>query len=124
MTIQRLKKEQLKASVLIIVGIAMIIMSLMITVYSINKGKNKTVKAEYTNKTMVSYDNLYLSEGTVICVNTDLDKVTVIDVDGEAYQFYGVEDWQVNDGCILLLDNNGTEDNKDDIIIDTLYDMR
>lgn len=121
MTIQRLKKEQLKASVLIIVGITMIIMSLMITVYSINKGKNNTVKAEHTNNTMVSYDNIYLSEGTVICVNSDLDKVTVIDCDGEVYQFYGSEDWLVNDKCILLMDNNGTEDIKDDIIISTKY---
>lgn len=121
MTIQRLKKEKLKASVLIIVGITMIIMSLMITVYSINKGKNNTVKAEYTNNTMVSYDNIYLSEGTVICVNSDLDKITVIDCDGEVYQFYGAEDWLVNDKCILLMDNNGTEDIKDDIIISTKY---
>ena len=95
----------------------MIIMSLMITVYSINKGKNNTVKAEYTNNTMVSYDNIYLSEGTVICVNSDLNKVTVIDCDGEAYQFYGSEDWLVNDKCILLMDDNGTEDIKDDIYI-------
>lgn len=121
MTIQRLKKEKLKASILIIVGITMIIMSLMITVYSINKGKNNTVKAEHTNNTMVSYDNIYLSEGTVICVNSDLDKVTVIDCDGEVYQFYGSEDWLVNDKCILLMDNNGTEDIKDDIIISTKY---
>lgn len=121
MTIQRLKKEKLKASVLIIVGITMIIMSLMITVYSVNKGKNNTVKAEYTNNTMVSYDNLYLSEGTVICVNSDLNKVTLIDSDGEVYQFYGSEDWLVNDKCILLMDDNGTEDIKDDIIISTKY---
>lgn len=121
MTIQRLKKEQLKASVLIIVGITMIIMSLMITVYSINKGKNNTVKANETSKTIVSYDNLYLSEGTVICVNSDLNKVTVIDCDGEVYQFYGSEDWLVNDKCILLMDDNGTDDIKDDIIISTKY---
>lgn len=121
MTIQRLKKEKLKASILIIVGITMIIMSLMITVYNINKGKKNTVKAEYTNNTMVSYDNIYLSEGTVICVNSDLDKVTVIDCDGEVYQFYGSEDWLVNDKCILLMDDNGTDDIKDDIIISTKY---
>ena len=48
--------------------------------------------------------------------------VTVENNDGELFQFIGIEDWQINDICSLMLDNNGTEKNiYDDIIIKTIY---
>ena len=47
--------------------------------------------------------------------------VTVENNDGELFQFIGIEDWQINDVCSLMLDNNGTENIYDDIIIKTIY---
>lgn len=50
------------------------------------------------------------------------DIVTVENNNGELFQFTGIEDWQINDICSLMLDNNGTENIYDDIIIKTIYD--
>lgn len=49
------------------------------------------------------------------------DIVTVENNDGELFQFIGIEDWQINDICTLMLNNNGTENIYDDIIIKTIY---
>ena len=68
-------------------------------------------------------NNLYMVESTV----TDVAKnniVTVTTVDGDLFSFKGNGSWLVNDGVILLLDDQGTESVSDDIIVDTLYDMR
>ena len=49
------------------------------------------------------------------------DIVTVENNDGELFQFIGIEDWQINDVCSLMLNNNCTENIYDDIIIKTIY---
>lgn len=68
-------------------------------------------------------NNLYMVESTVI--NTTKNNiVTVETVNGDVFEFKGNGSWLQNDGVILLLDDQGTEDIKDDKIIDTLCDMR
>ena len=107
-----------------IMGIGMTVTTIIATITVCSLLINNTVKAKDTSKTTVSYDNLYLSKGKVISVIEELDKVSVIDGDGEVFQFYGMEDWLVNDDCIMLMDNNGTSDIKDDIIVKTIYTNR
>ena len=82
----------------------------------------KNVNANEVNNNQINKDNLYILKTTVMCVNKTSDTVTVLTDDGNVYQFYGIEDWQINDKCILVMDNNGTNNNaKDDIIVKTIY---
>ena len=73
--------------------------------------------------TSENYDNLYMSESTIIDVSSD-NIVTVETVDNEIFSFKGNGTWLVNDGVMLLLDNQGTKDVTDDTIVNTHYDMR
>ena len=77
----------------------------------------------FGNTTSENYDSLYMSESTVIDVSSD-NIVTVETVDNEVFSFKGNGTWLVNDGVILLLDNQGTKNVTDDIIVNTHYDMR
>ena len=65
--------------------------------------------------------NLYPLSTVVTEINIKDDSVTVEDPNGNLWDFYGIEDWEVGDGCSLLMDNNGTENIEDDIIISTQY---
>ena len=77
----------------------------------------------FGNTTSENYDSLYMSESTVIDVSSD-NIVTVETVDNEIFSFKGNGTWLVNDGVMLLLDNQGTKDVTDDVIINAQYDMR
>lgn len=63
--------------------------------------------------------HLYPLSTTVTEINNDT--VTVEDTNGNLWSFDGTEDWQVGDGCSLLMDSNGTNNIEDDIIISTQY---
>ena len=66
-------------------------------------------------------ENLYSLSTVVTEINIKDDSITVEDSNGNLWDFYGIEDWEVGDGCSLLMDNNGTENIEDDIIISTQY---
>jgi len=61
--------------------------------------------------------------GIVINVNYDADVVTVEDASGFIWQFYGCDDWVIDDVASLILwDRNGTPDTiLDDEIISARY---
>lgn len=97
-----------------------IIATIIIVVFILNF--NNTTGTE-NNTTSENYDHLYMVESTV----TDIDNnvVSVTTVNGDIFRFYSNGTWLDKDGCILLLDNNNTpNDVTDDIVINTLYDMR
>lgn len=75
------------------------------------------------DNSIVSTNNILMLQGTVIALNTLEDIVSVLDVDGHIYEFYGAENWLVNDNCTMLINNNGTVSRKDDVILDVLYNM-
>lgn len=52
------------------------------------------------------------------------DTVTVEDATGNIWSFDGAEDWQINDSCALIMDDNSTKDIRDDVIISTRYQGR
>ena len=49
------------------------------------------------------------------------DTVTVEDSNGNIWSFDGAEDWEVGDGCALIMDDNSTSEIVDDVIISAKY---
>ena len=63
--------------------------------------------------------NYYIKETTV--VEIDGNQVIFEVQNGNLFSIYGREDWEIGDRAILLFDNNGTHEIKDDIIIREFY---
>ena len=118
MTLTKFKREKRKCLLCLIFSVILIISSFILTIYTYNH--NDKVKAD-TMENNALYDNLYVLKGSIMCVNDSTNKVYVITDDGNVFVFKGIEDWLVNDRCILLMDNKGTNNIKDDVIIQTIY---
>lgn len=69
-------------------------------------------------------ENMYPLSTIVTEINIKDDSVTVEDSNGNLWLFNGVEDWQVGDGCALIMNDNNTKDIRDDTIISTRYQGR
>lgn len=95
--------------------IVLVIASLLIASAMLCNNNNTKVKQK-------KQKNDYYPMITIVReIDNKNDIVTVENNDGELFQFIGIEDWQINDICSLMLDNNGTENIYDDIIIKTIY---
>ena len=75
----------------------------------------------YGNQT--SADNLYPISTKVVSIDYTTDKVTVEQVNGNLWSFTGCDDWELNDNCNLIMNDNGTPGINDDIIVDYRYSM-
>lgn len=64
-------------------------------------------------------DDVYLRQGKIIAFNGET--VTVEDNNGNLWDFQGVEDWHIGDGCTMLMDSNGTTEIEDDVIVRNFY---
>ena len=80
---------------------------------------DKTICQIY-NANQISH--LYPLTTTVTEINNDT--VTVEDSNGNLWSFDGAEDWEINDSCALIMDDNNTKDIRDDVIISTRYQGR
>ena len=118
MTLTKFKREKRKCLLCLIFSVILIISSFILTIYTYNH--NNKVKAD-TMENNALYDNIYVLNGTIMCVNKSTNQVYVVSDDGNVFIFKGIEDWLVNDRCILLMDNKGTNNIKDDVIIQTIY---
>lgn len=58
---------------------------------------------------------------TTTITKIENDTVTVEDSNGNLWSFNGAEDWQVGDGCALIMHDNYTSEIIDDTIISTRY---
>ena len=67
---------------------------------------------------------IYPLAGIVTEVNYAEDVVTVQDGAGNLWRFDGAEDWQTGDLAALLMNDNGTEDIRDDSILLVRYGGR
>lgn len=65
--------------------------------------------------------HIYPSCGIVVEVNYEEDYIVIEDFYGNAWIFEGVEDWIEGDIVAVIMDDNGTEQIEDDIIIDIRY---
>lgn len=61
---------------------------------------------------------------TTIVTEIENDTVTVEDSNGNLWSFDGAEDWEINDSCALIMNDNNTKDIRDDVIISTRYQGR
>jgi len=86
------------------------------------------IVAAMTDKTICQIYNanqishLYPLSTTITKINNDT--VTVKDSNGNLWSFDGAEDWEINDSCVLIMDDSNTKDIRDDVIISTRYQGR
>jgi hypothetical protein len=52
----------------------------------------------------------------VVDLDFENDLVTCEDCNGNLWQFFGVEDWEIEDGASLLMNDSGTPEIWDDVI--------
>lgn len=64
---------------------------------------------------------LYANCGTVTAIDRENDSVTFTDSTGHAWMFSGVEDWQLGDTVAAIMNDNGTANVTDDIIVSVRY---
>lgn len=64
----------------------------------------------------------YARTGFVVELDRENDIVVVEDWAGLTWEFYGIEDWEVNDIASMLMNDNGTPENiYDDEILSVRY---
>lgn len=69
-----------------------------------------------------AFSHVYPKCGVVVEVAHDSDEVSVQDFNSNVWVFEGAEDWMVGDIASMLMDDNGTENIYDDIIMDVHYE--
>lgn len=57
----------------------------------------------------------------VVAIDQEADIVTCEDCNGNLWEFYGVEDWEVGDCASLLMESHGTAKIEDDTIRDARF---
>lgn len=67
------------------------------------------------------HTNLYPTCGVIVEINYENDEVTVEDFNNNLWIFKGAEDWAEGDICAMIMNNEGTPEIYDDIIIQTKY---
>jgi hypothetical protein len=65
-------------------------------------------------------NNYYPLVATVIEINDDT--VMIEDNNGEVWEFESAEDWQINDICSCIMNDNGTQKIYDDEIVKIKFD--
>ena len=115
--------NNIKSTILSI--ITLIIVLVIVNYAYINVTNGATNYNENSNNIsdtkLVNTDNLYILKTTIMEINHKSDIVTVISDNGNMYQFYGIEDWQINDKCLLIMDGKEVNNPKDDVIIKGIY---
>lgn len=65
---------------------------------------------------------IYPTSMIVTEIDYENDLVTIVDFTGNAFQFFGCEDWCENDICAVIMNDNGTPETiYDDIITQVRY---
>ena len=64
---------------------------------------------------------LYPNCGQVMSVNADSDTVVFEDGSGNQWEFVGAEDWETGDIVAVIMNDNGTDEIKDDIVVQCKY---
>jgi len=72
----------------------------------------------FDNTEVVANDtNEYSLTAVVVKTDRENDIVTVKDFNGNLWEFYGIKDWNIDDICSMMMNDNGTETIYDDIIV-------
>lgn len=112
----KLKEKVMYVSkVITIVAIAIIVLAAACAA-ALTNGK-EIVKAQDSKR----MGNYYALIALVVEIDRENDTMTCMDNAGNAWQFYGAEDWQEGDCASLLIWDNGTESVIDDEIHSARY---
>ena len=76
----------------------------------------------YTGE-MKASENLYPISTEVVGIDATTDTVIVQQPNGNIWEFTGVDDWEVGDTCNMIMNDNGTDNIYDDIIVKTQYSL-
>ena len=118
--------SNIKSTILSIITLIIVLVIVNYAYINVTNGATKyNDNNENSNNTLdtklVNTDNLYILKTTIKEINDKSDIVTVITDNGNMYQFYGIEDWQINDKCLLIMDSKEVNNAKDDVIIKEIY---
>lgn len=95
-------------------GLFTIILS-TVFIYGINKHYKGQAKG------LINTQDIYIEKATVISLNANNNIVSIVDRTGHIYEFKGIENWFIDDKCMVAFGNNGTSNKEDDIILDVLH---
>ena len=98
----------------IVLTIALLLVVLMFALIALGQ-KPKDIGENLTNGWY------YALTACVVEIDRDNDIVTCEDYDGNLWEFYGVEDWEVGDCASLLMESHGTAKINDDTIRDARF---
>lgn len=68
-----------------------------------------------------SFEDIYPETAIITETNQEADLVTVQTLNGNLFQFEGIEDYQTGDIVSMIMDSNKTEVVTDDIILSVKY---
>lgn len=69
----------------------------------------------------IFYGQIYPMSGLVEYVNYNEDVVGVLDYNGNIWEFYGADDWQLDDVCAMIMFKRFTSNIYDDVILNCKY---
>ena len=101
-----------------VIAIVVIAIIVLVAACAAALANGKEAAKAQDNKRMGNY---YALTTLVVEVDRESDTVTCVDSVGNAWQFYGAEDWQEGDCASLLMWDNGTEYVTDDEIHSARY---
>jgi hypothetical protein len=70
---------------------------------------------------MLATSHLYPMSGIVTAIDREADFVTVETQNGHLWAFYGAEDWMEGDIVAMLMNDMGTAEIVDDMIVSARY---
>lgn len=76
----------------------------------------------FTNQLLATVrTNTYAMTCKVVELDRENDLVILVDANGFEWAWEGIEDWQIDDCASMLMDNNGTAEIFDDVILSMNY---
>ena len=100
----------LQATILIVV-IIVLGLYICVTLGAFNKPEQGSVLAQ----------GFYPMTAYVVQIDEAADTVVIESSTGFLWAFTGIEDWEVGDGCSLIMYDNGTQEIYDDEIVEVRY---
>lgn len=106
------KLNKVIQSVLIVLLIALYCIPMIWASYDLHHGESKKTPEN---------PQYYALTTKVVDLDLENDLVTCEDCNGNLWQFFGVEDWEIEDGASLLMNDSGTPEIWDDVIENVRY---
>lgn len=99
--------------------IEVVLIVLLVALWCVGWGfASYTLHKEDKQETVSEY---YALATKVVAIDQEADIVTCEDCNGNLWEFYGVEDWEVGDCASLLMESHGTKKIEDDTIEDVRF---